>query len=100
MNWTLRKSDQAVDDLTGIWDYIAGDNPVAAEKLVRDLLTLFDKTAGYPQLGRAVDDIGEGVRILTRGNYLLIYRLIESETTVELVRVIHGARDWQTLFNT
>lgn len=99
MSWTLRRSETAIDDLAEVWDYIAADNVAAAEKVVRDLLILFEKTADHPELGRSVDEIGEGVRLRARGSHLLIYRLIPTDNVVELVRVVHGARDWRALFD-
>lgn len=99
MSWSLRKAEKALDDLTDIHDYIAADNPAAADKLVRQLLDAFDNTAEFPEMGRAADEIRPGLRLLTRGNYLLIYRLLPDEKIVELVRVVHGARDWPILFD-
>ena len=99
MIWTLRRSDKAIDDLAAIWDYIAADNLTAADKLVEELLVLFEKTADYPELGRSAEDVGEGVRLLARGSYLLIYRLLPQDNVVELVRVVHGARDWRAMFD-
>lgn len=100
MKWALRRSGRAIDDLADIWDYIAADNVAAADKLVRSLLALFEKTADFPQLGHAAEEIAPEIRILSRGNYILIYRLIPAEKTVELVRVVHGARDWPALLET
>lgn len=99
MKWSLRRTEKAVDDLTDIHDYIALDNPVAAERLVLSLLEMFDKTVDYPEIGRAADEIRQGYRLLTRGNYLMIYRVLPEEKTVELLRVVHGARDWPTLLD-
>lgn len=98
MKWVLRKTARALDDLADIWDYIAVDNQSAADKLVRDLLTLFDKTAGHPMIGRSVDEIARNHRMLSHGRYLLIYCVYEDKQTVELVRVIHAAREWPKLF--
>lgn len=98
MTWKLRKSDAAIADLADIWTYIAADNPPAADKLVGELLTLFERTAIHPHLGRNVEDIGERVRIIPRRHYLIIYRILPDDEAIELVRVVHGARDWQALF--
>jgi plasmid stabilization system protein ParE len=49
-------------------------------------------------MGRAVEEIGEGMRVLPKGSYLLIYRLSPAEEISELVRVVHGAQDWRALF--
>ena len=99
MNWVLYKADKALDDLADIWTYIAADNPAAADKLVAELLSLFDKTADFPEMGRAAIEIKPGLRVLTQGRYLLLYRVIAEVQTIELVRVVHGARDLPALFD-
>lgn len=99
MTWTLRRSAQAIDDLADIWSYIAADNAPAADKLVAGLLESFDRTAEFPHLGRAADEVREGLRLLPRGNYLLVYQVQAATRTIELVRVLHGARDWPRLFS-
>ena len=99
MTWTLRQTDKALDDLADILDYIALDNPSAAEKLVTDLLALFDQTRDYPLIGRAANEIAPGYRVLTHGRYLLIYRVRDEDKVIELIRVVHSARDWPNLFD-
>jgi len=99
MSWILRKTDQAIDDLADIWNYIAADNPPAADKLIAELLTLFDKTGDFPEIGRAADEIAPGFRTLRRGSYLLIYRIQTTDKPIELVRVVHSAQDWPALFD-
>jgi toxin ParE1/3/4 len=99
MSWVLRKTGKALDDLADIWTYIAADNPAAADKLIIELLKLFDRTGDFPEMGRAADEIAAGLRVLTRGSYLLIYRVITDDHAVELVRVVHSAREWPSLFD-
>jgi toxin ParE1/3/4 len=98
VSWALRQTDKALDDLADIHGYVSLDNPMAADKLVVDLLRLFERTSDYPMLGRAADDIAGNHRVLAHGRYLLIYCINEAERVVELVRVVHGARDWPMLF--
>jgi toxin ParE1/3/4 len=52
--------------------------------------------AQYPKIGEAVDHLSPGLRRFTLGNYLLFYRRIGDE--IELIRVLHGARDIDQLF--
>ena len=99
MNWSLRRTEQAIDDLADIYDYIALDNPDAAERLVLSIVGTFERTADYPEIGRNAEQVGPGFRLLTRGNYLLIYRLVADEHCVELLRVVHRARDWPSLLD-
>lgn len=47
--------------------------------------------ADHSAIGPARDDIGPGIRILSAGSYLVLYRLRKDR--VDIVRVVHGARD-------
>ena len=76
MSWSLRRTEQAIDDLADIYEYIALDNPDAAERMVLSIVGAFERTADYPEIGRSAEQVGPGFRLLTRGNYLLIYRLV------------------------
>ena len=99
MSWKIRRTGLAESDLLAIWDYVAADNPAAADRLIRAFEELLQKTADFPELGRPADEIRPGLRILTRNRYLLLYRPLASERVIELVRVVHSARDWPTLFD-
>ena len=89
MRVTIRPS--ANHDLDGIFDWIAEDNPDAAERHVRRLVEAALALHDFPERGPLRSEIGEGVRSLTVARYLVLYR-IESDA-VEIVRFIHGARD-------
>lgn len=46
-------------------------------------------------MGVARFDIRRGLRMFPVGNYLILYR--EIDDGAEILRVIHGARQWQDL---
>lgn len=46
-------------------------------------------------MGVARFDVREGLRMFPAGNYLILYA--EVEAGVEIVRVLHSARQWQKL---
>lgn len=48
-----------------------------------------------PRMGIARPEIRSGLRTFVFGNYLLVYP--ETEGGAEIVRVVHGARQWQKL---
>ncbi|EQD35138.1 plasmid stabilization system protein, RelE/ParE family, partial [mine drainage metagenome] len=52
--------------------------------------------AENPCLGPARPDIAPELRYHPVGNYLLLYRILKNG--IELVRVVHGARHWLSLF--
>ena len=78
-------------DLDDIYDWIAADDPIAAERHVRRIVAAVERLAEFPESGRARPEIGEGARSLGVGRCLVLYR-IEGEC-VEIVRVVHGAQE-------
>lgn len=86
----------AKDDLDEIWDYIARDNITAANQLLDQLHLKLALLAYSPGIGRPRDRLLLGLRSFPVGNYLLFYRPIPDG--IELVRVLHGARDLPVVF--
>lgn len=74
-----------------IWLYIAADDPVAATRWVERLAAGIASLADYPDSGRARPEIGTGARSMPVGRYLVLYRV--NGDCVDIVRVIHGARE-------
>jgi toxin ParE1/3/4 len=90
------RTPAAVRDLAAITDYIAADNLTAALGFYDEVDRLLIMIAQYPEMGEAVDHLSPGLRRFTLGNYLLFYRRVGDE--IELIRVLHGARDIDRLF--
>jgi len=78
-------------DLTAIGDYIAQDNPQNARDWVAKLETAIQSLSNMPMRFPARGNLRPGLRVVPLGNYLIFFRV--KATTVEVVRVIHGARD-------
>ena len=93
---TLTLTNRAQDDLIAIWVYVARDNPAAADRLLDALDERMGALATHPLLGPARPDIAPDLRYLVADNYLILYRLLGDE--VEVVRVLHGARNLSALF--
>src|SRR5205814_6211463 len=92
--------EQAWSDLEELGAFIAKDNPAAANEVVRQLRRSLELLARMPQLGRVVKRIKttEELRIWLSPafrNYLIFYR--ELPDGVEIVRVLHSARDIQRI---
>ncbi len=88
----VRLRPLALDDLGSIIDYIAQENPSAALRIVDEIeafcmLTLADN----PHIAPTRDGIHPGLRIFTLNGYRVCY--IVRETYVDVVRVLHHARD-------
>jgi toxin ParE1/3/4 len=88
------RSPAAEDDLIEIWCTIALDSPAAADRLLDTFASRIEHLAAFPDLGPERPDIGEAAR-LSVGNYLVLYRHIGGQ--IEIVRVVHGARDLTAL---
>ena len=89
-------SDRATSDLDEIWLYIAQDNPDAADKFIGELASRFPKLASMPQMGRLREELSPGLRSFPIGRHIIFYR--PNKDGVEIVRVLHGARDFPPLF--
>jgi toxin ParE1/3/4 len=93
----VRKSTLAEADLAEIWLHIALDDPDAADALLDRFESLAKLLASSPAIGRRRPELGRDLRSFPTGHYLLFYR--PSATGIELVRVVHAARDVPNLFS-
>jgi toxin ParE1/3/4 len=89
------RTARAKRDLAEIWHYIATDNIAAADRLIDSFDASIQLLAEHPGLGPARSYLGRDVRTFPVGNYLIYYRSIAGG--VELLRVMHGARDVRDL---
>lgn len=92
----IQRTAHARRDYSAIWDYIADDNPSAADRLLRRFDQKLRLAADQPGIGHPRDDLSPGLRSLRVGRYLLFYRQVPNG--IELIRVLHGARDLPRLF--
>ena len=88
-------SPQADAELKGIFDYIANDRPRAAIRVVGKIIKRLESLADHPLSGEAQPKYRVDIRFSTVENYLVVYRPIEPG--IEVVRVIHAARDFDAL---
>jgi len=89
-------SPEADADLEEIWCYVAADDPAAADRLVDSFVERFTMLADFPDIGRRRDELAPGIRSVPVGAYVIFYRMFED--TVQIVRVLHGARDLERHF--
>ncbi len=87
----IRHSHRAQEDLLGIWRDVAAEDPAAADRLYDRLEARLRILHDYPEVGRARPDIAADARMLVEDPYLILYRVIADG--VQVVRVLHGARD-------
>lgn len=90
-------SPEAQQDLRDIRNYIARDNTRAARRLVESIRQKCRTLVGFPKMGRSYDDIAPELRGVPIEGYIMLYRLIEDG--VEIVRVVSGYRNLESLFS-
>jgi toxin ParE1/3/4 len=92
---TLRP--RAIADLAEIWNYIADDSEQRADSFIDLLDRKINTLARRPNMGHIRDELVEGLRSFPVDRYIIFYRSIPKG--IEIVRVLHGARDINTVFN-
>ncbi len=94
----VRLSPLSKTDLAEIRRFIARDNPTAAAKVVNSIrMVLRNVIARYPLVGTSCEELLPGLRSFPVGSYVVFYDIIDGRE-IEIVRVLHGARDAGAIF--
>ena len=83
-------------DVNAIWDFIASENPAAAEIVDSRILSTVAGLTEHPRRGRPGRVAGTRELVIPGLPYIVVYAT--SETQVAIVRVIHAARRWPKTF--
>ena len=92
----VQRTRQADADLLEIWVYIAENNIEAANGVIQSIGRRCHDCADLPGIGRRRDDLSPGLRSINEGSYIIFYRV--ADNGIQVVRVVHGARDLPSLF--
>lgn len=84
-------AEPAARDLEGIVDYIALDDPAAAERGYRGIVGAAEKLPEFPALGRPGRHARTRELIVAGLPYLIVYEV--SADAVTIVAVFHMSRD-------
>ena len=95
ISWT----EKASRNLQAIFDYIAKDSRVYAARYVKALIYATLKLEQMPRCGRMVPELqGWKFRELIYRNYRIVYRIIGENDNIEILAIIHGAREMKSAF--
>jgi toxin ParE1/3/4 len=100
---SIQKRPQVIRDLIELATYIAEDNMDASDRFLVAAEETFKQLVQTPKMGKRcqfshpnlIDVRQQAIKGFKR--YLIFYRLIDSE--VEILRVIHGARDIEDILD-
>jgi toxin ParE1/3/4 len=92
----LRISPRAREDLLEIWSYVAEDSETNADGFIDKIHETMELLAGQPGLGRHREELAPGIQSFPVGRYIIFYRVVLP--AIEIVRVLHGARDIENIF--
>lgn len=82
----------AAQDITDIWQFIAGDNPIAATNFRNEILEAIRNLVSFPRQGHERADLASrGLRFQAIRDYLIAYA--PDEKPLLVVAVIHGRRN-------
>ncbi len=87
----ILKRPIVIQDLAEIWEYIATDNEIRADTLIDTFDWKFQELAECPITGKNRDELYRGLMSLPVGRHIVFYLNIPDG--IEIVRVLHAARD-------
>lgn len=86
----------AEQDLTEICDYIAAKSVQRAAAVVKGLEQACQMLVSQPGMGRARPELAPDLCSLTEGSHIIFYRV--ADDGVQVIRILHGARDLPAIF--
>ena len=90
-------SPRAAKDLKEIIDYFAERNVAAGETLIQEFTKKCRNLTQFPMMGRSYASVRPDLRGLPLTQYVILYRLLDDG--LEIVRVVKGDRNLETLFD-
>ena len=90
----IRWTEKASANLEAIFEYIAKDSRLYAARYVKSLIRATGKLETMPFCGRIVPELDNPeLREVVFGNYRIIYRVLGKEHAVQILAIVHGARE-------
>jgi len=89
-------TDEALEDLRDIRDFVSIDSPAQADRLIDQLLAASETIGDTPLAWSCVPrHESSGVRRRVTGSYLIFYRVVRDR--IDVLHILHGARDYDAI---
>ena len=84
-------SQESLDDITSIAEFISRDSVHHAQRVVDEIFTIAETLLAQPKMGRIVPELAENQ---VREHFIYSYRIIYeiSKNQIHILAVIHGRR--------
>jgi len=92
----LKWTRVALQDLRHLHEYIAEDNPSAANRMATRIQDATQRFKNRPQMGRPGRVQGARELVIAGSPYIVVYILGDSE--IQIVAIIHSAVRWPDTF--
>ena len=96
MDRDLIISDEAESDLEDIWDYIANDSTLNADRFIDQLYRKCLDVAALEGIGHPREELAEGLFSIPHKRYVIFFK--RDEEAVSIVRVFRSSRDLESQF--
>ncbi len=92
VNWT----DNAIDHLVGIYEYISQSSPTYGHRMVNRLTRRSEQLAQFPMSGRKVPEYHmKNLREIVESGYRILYHIRPNQ--IDVIAVVHGSQPLPTL---
>jgi toxin ParE1/3/4 len=95
MAFRVMFTEVAAEDLESISEYITQNDSEAARRVCAGLYDLALSLGRNPFMGRMTPEYGDpSIRDMVRGNYRIVYVVLEAAQTIQIIRFWHGSRGY------
>ncbi len=94
---TYSLSDEAIQDLENLCDFLAQTSPKAASQIFDDIRQKAKLLAQFPNMGKHYDRLVPNLRGAIVREYIIFY--YPRADGIDIARIISGYRDLDTLFS-
>lgn len=88
--------EDAITDLQALQQYIALDNPTAAKKVAKRIISAVNLLTEQPGIGRHGRVPNTRELVISDTPYIIPYRV--KNNTIEILRVFHSSMQWPETF--